>query len=94
MAWCYYKDLRRKVGCLLRVRDLPDTITSLIPAGHTLHWVKVDSRFKGRAVLQLASSTRVACMADRVLVNGIEVGRYTITVINVNEDLDWVVERS
>lgn len=92
MAWCYYKDLRRKVGARLRVRALSNMIRDAVPRGELLHWVKVDSRADNRATLLLASWP-LTWERPAVAATGIVTHRYTITVVTVDEDPKWIVER-
>lgn len=84
MAWCYYRDLRRKVGSILRASQLPDYVVKHLPRGHTLDYVIVAGRQKGSATLQLWSH-RPGNLG--------RVSRFTVISFTAAEDLDWVIER-
>lgn len=95
MAWCYYKDLRHKVGARLRVRRLPARILAYVPHGMAAQTVEVDSRAGGRATLMLWCTTssfpapRPHDGSDAV----IERCAYVVVVVSAPEDPNWIVER-
>lgn len=83
MAWNHYENIRRKVGCVLRVRSLSGKITNIRPADHQVVRVEVVGRNAGMATLHVWS-----CL------NGyLGAKRFTVDIVTVPEDPKWVVER-
>lgn len=90
MAWNEYKNIRRKVGCHLRISCLPPRFLKVIPKGDEILVVKVDGRDAGRATLALWSY-KPGKRRKMLAKDGFY--RYTVTMLNVSEDPEWVVER-
>lgn len=82
MGWNYYGNIRRKVGCILRLSALPKEIRSRVPRGHEFDYVTVVARSKGRATLHLWSH-----------LPGDFNKKYTVTVMSLPEDPRWVIDR-
>jgi hypothetical protein len=94
MAWCYYKDLRRKIGARLRVRGLPDAITRVVPIGMKLLTAEVDSRCQGVVVLQLWCQPLVDVGGKAARPDDTQVhGYYIVLIVSTLEDPNWIVER-
>lgn len=82
MSWCYYKDLKRKAGSMLRTSQLPAYIVKHLPDGQILDYVIITERQKGTASLQLWAHKPG------------EFGRVsTVISFSVPEDPEWIIER-
>lgn len=94
MAWDEYKNIRRKVGCRLRIRHLSKALLACAPPDHEILMVKVDTRIHAekRAVLAIWSYA-VKGRLPRIRIEDGTFNRYTVTMVNVPEDPEWVVER-
>lgn len=84
MAWNFYKNVRRKVGCELRVNGLSSVIVNAIPKENFVVRVEVASRDNGKAVLRVWSSLGGRLTAKR----------FTVDIVVVAEDPNWIVERN
>ena len=83
MAWNHYKNMRRKVGCELRIRSLPGAITNVVPPDHLPVRVEVVGRAAGMATLQVWSCVGGFLGAKR----------FTVDIVTMPEDPQWIVER-
>ena len=93
MAWCYYKDLRRKKGALLRTSHLPDDIRQHTPAGDFLEYVIIDHREPdGRVILELWSLS--AEQRKKMFTPNGGPYSYTVTILAMPENPEWVITRS
>lgn len=88
VGWQYYKDVKRKVGQSLRIRNLPLHFIEAIPDGHTLDDVRIVERTKDSVTLQLWSHE-----FDVRPIAGGYAQRYTVTVVHSAPDPHWIVER-
>ena len=92
MAWCYYKDLRRKKGAMLRTPLVPKNILEHVPKTHTLEHVVIDHRERdGRVILEVWSTSPEE-RKKMFMPNGGPYS-YTVTILAVPEDPDWIIER-
>lgn len=83
MAWNHYQNVRHKIGCELRVSDLPSDITGVVPPGNIAIRVEVSYRSQGMATLRVWSSP-----------NGrLNARRFTVDIVTTMEDPHWIVER-
>lgn len=92
MSWNEYKYVTRKVGCRLRVSCLPEDIAALAPTGEEISSVRVEGREDGRAVLQVWSYVPGSRNFGSIRVEDGKFNRYTVTVVSVPENPEWVVE--
>lgn len=92
MSWNEYKNVPRKVGRRLRISCLPSNITTLAPAGDEISSIRIESREHGRAMLQIWSYTPGTRRLGSLYIEENRFNRYTVTVVSVPEDPEWIVE--
>lgn len=82
MAWNHYKNMKRRVGVHLRLSALPEAILNAAPKNEIIDFVEVSGRSHGNATLRVWSHR-----------SGSAFKRYTVSMVVVPEDPNWIVER-